>query len=178
MREIGGYIELDQFHGPMLHEEAVALNCGRSCLAYLIESRSIRKIALPLFLCDVVERTCKQYGVQARHYHIDETFLPEALTLDGDEWLYIVNFYGQLTREQICALVRRYPRIIVDNAHAYFDMPIPGVDTLYTCRKFLGVSDGGFLYTDAQLGRELPLDVSFDRIRFVLGRYERSASEF
>lgn len=178
MREIGGYIELDEYSGPMLHDQAIALNCGRSCLAYLIESRSIRKIALPLFLCDVVRRTCEQYGVRLRFYPIDEAFSPQIPALDEDEWLYVVNFYGQITAERMETLVRQHPHIIVDNAQAYFDLPIPGVDTLYTCRKFLGVSDGGFLYTDAPLARELPLDASFDRVRFVLGRYERSAPEF
>ncbi len=56
-------------------------------------------------------------------------------------------------------------------------MPPLGVDTLYTCRKFFGVSDGGFLYTDKILDN-LKQDESFERIHFVLGRFERSASEF
>lgn len=57
-------------------------------------------------------------------------------------------------------------------------MPVPGVDTLYTCRKYFGVADGAFLYTDAHLTRELPRDESFERMHFLLGRYERSANEF
>ena len=55
---------------------------------------------------------------------------------------------------------------------------MPGVDTLYTCRKYFGVADGAFLYTDAVLEGELPRDESFDRMRFLLGRFERTASEF
>ena len=35
MKEIGGYIEFDTYHLPMLHDEAIALNCGRNDLAYL-----------------------------------------------------------------------------------------------------------------------------------------------
>ena len=56
MKEIGGYIELDRYTLPMLHENAKALNCGRNCLAYLIRARGIKKIALPYFLCDSVKR--------------------------------------------------------------------------------------------------------------------------
>ena len=37
MREIGGYMELDRYHLPMLHESALALNCGRNTLKHLIE---------------------------------------------------------------------------------------------------------------------------------------------
>ena len=42
MKEYGGYIELDTYRLPMLHEDAIALNCGRNCLAYLIEAREIK----------------------------------------------------------------------------------------------------------------------------------------
>ncbi len=42
MREIGGYIELDTYRLPMLHEGAIALNCGRNALAYLLRARRIK----------------------------------------------------------------------------------------------------------------------------------------
>ncbi len=42
MKEYGGYIELDTYRLPMLHEGAVSLNCGRNCLAYLIEAKKIK----------------------------------------------------------------------------------------------------------------------------------------
>lgn len=29
MREIGGYIEFEHFHGLMLHEDGIKLDCGR-----------------------------------------------------------------------------------------------------------------------------------------------------
>ena len=89
-----------------------------------------------------------------------------------------MNYYGQLTREYISELKAEYGRVIVDNAQAYFDMPLDGTDTLYTCRKFFGVADGAFLYSDTKLDEELPHDESFDRMRFLLGRFERTASEF
>ena len=44
MKEIGGYIELDTYRLPMLHEKAIKLNCGRNALWYLIKARNIRKI--------------------------------------------------------------------------------------------------------------------------------------
>lgn len=39
MKEIGGYIESYEHIGSFLHEEAIALNCGRNALAYLIEKK-------------------------------------------------------------------------------------------------------------------------------------------
>lgn len=178
MREYGGYIELDTYRLPMLHDGAIALNCGRSGLAYLIRGRKIRKICLPSFLCDSVENLCQRECVQLRYYAVGDDLCPEDLALAEDEWLYIVNYYGQLSNRDILRYAERYQRIIVDQSQAYFQMPVPKVDTIYTCRKFFGVPDGAFLYTDIRLEEELPLDESLDRMHFLLGRYERTASEF
>ena len=176
MKEIGGYFELDTYHRPMLHEGALALNCGRNALAYLIKARGIRKIALPDFLCASVPDVCERCGVQIRRYTVGLDFLPEQVELQDGEWLYLVNYYGQ-AQNQVQALAKRYGRVIVDQAQAYFAPPIEGVDTIYTCRKFFGVSDGAFLYTDLQK-EALPRDESFSRVAYLLGRFERSGAEF
>ena len=47
MKEFGGYIEFEYFHGNEYHDKAIKLNCGRNCLAYLIEAYDIKKIYLP-----------------------------------------------------------------------------------------------------------------------------------
>lgn len=178
MKEYGGYIELDTYRLPMLHEDAKALNCGRNCLAYLIKARNIKKLKMPYFMCDCVFDVSKRYGAEISFYHIDEHFKPMDIRLADDEWLYVMNYYGQLTRDYLAELKQKYDRVIIDNAQAYFDMPIENTDTLYTCRKFFGVADGAFLYTDSELNEDLPTDESFERMHFVLGRYERTASEF
>ena len=177
MKEYGGYIELDTYRLPMLHEGAAALNCGRNCLAYLIETKHIRKIMLPYLLCDSVIRLCEKYGLDITYYHIQPDFTPEELAPDDETWIYAVNYYGQLSDTCLAALKEKYRRLIADQAQAYFQAPVRGADTLYTCRKFFGVADGAFLYTDAPAA-EYPADESFDRMRFLLGRFERSASEF
>lgn len=56
MKEIGGYIELDTYHLPVLHEGAVALNCGRNALAYLLKVRQIKRLWIPYSICDSVKR--------------------------------------------------------------------------------------------------------------------------
>lgn len=179
MKEYGGYIELESNHGPMLHEDAVALNCGRNALEYLCEAKKIKKLYLPYFLCSSVLDLCKKIGVDYTYYHIDKDFKPLFQhELCDEEWLYVVNFYGQLDNRYLSELKQTYSRVIVDNAQSYFQLPVDGVDTLYTCRKYFGVADGAFLYTDAPLRREIPRDESFNRMHFLLGRYERGANEF
>lgn len=179
MKEYGGYIEFENYHGNMLHEGAISLNCGRNALAYLCEAKKIKKLYLPYFLCSSVPNLCKKIDAEYGYYHINGKFEPIFNQVLGEgEWLYIVNFYGQLDNDYLTAWKQKYSRVIIDNAQSYFQMPVEGVDTLYTCRKYFGVADGAFLYTDAKLNRELPQDESFERMHFLLGRFERSANEF
>ena len=179
MREIGGYIELDSHFGSDYHEGAVALNCGRTALEYILEARDIKKLYLPYFCCDSVAEPCRKRAVEMEFYPIDRNFRPIfEKTLKQGEWLLIINFYGQIDPAELAEYAKRYERIIADNTQAYFQKPVGGMDTLCTCRKYFGVSDGAFLYTDTLLKRELPVDESFDRVRYVLGRYERGAGEF
>ena len=172
MKEIGGYIELDTYTGKMLHSDGIKLNCGRNALAYIIKAKGIKKIHMPKFMCDSCDKVLADNHVDVHYYSIGLDFKPVIKEWDG--WLYVVNFYGQLSNDYLNSLG---DRIIVDNAQAYFQEPIPGVDTLYTCRKFFGVADGAILYTD-KLIRVEEQDESFERMHFLLGRYERTASEF
>ena len=173
MREIGGYIELDTYTGEMLHENSIKLNCGRNALAYLLREKQIKTIWMPKFMCDSCDYVLSSYEVKIHYYSIGLDFKPH-VEQRGDDWLYVVNFYGQLSNEYLASLGKN---VIVDNAQAYFQSPISGIDTLYTCRKFFGVPDGAILYTDKQIEIS-EKDESFERMHFLLGRYERSAQEF
>lgn len=181
MKEIGGYIELDTYNLPMWHNSALALNCGRNCLAFLIQTKKIHRIMLPYFLCGSVQDVCRREGVEIRFYHVDFHFCPEEIRLREDEWLYVVNYYGQLKNTFLVEIAEKYKRVIVDNAQAFYQDPINGIDTIYTCRKYFGVADGAFLYTDVEaafMEDGMRRDESYDRMRFILGRFERTASEF
>lgn len=177
MKEIGGYIEIEKNIGGLYHNNAVALNCGRNCLGYLIQGKNIKKIKLPKFLCNSVGNVCRREHVTVSYYSVGLNFLPTDVSLAQDEWLYIVNYYGQLNDVTILEMKRKYDRIIIDNAQAYFQLPIDGIDSLYTCRKFFGVSDGSFLYTDCHVD-VTETDVSYNRMNYLLGRFEKGASEF
>lgn len=181
-REIGGYLELEHFSGPMLHEGDVALNCGRACLEYLAELRDIRTIWLPDFLCSSVPGLCRKIGVEARTYRVGEGFRPvyDFEVAEG-EWLYLVDYYGQLAQGDVnVALEASGGRLVVDESQGYYRNPWEGADTLYTCRKWFGVADGAFLHTHngARLRRGLLQSESHGRMGFVLGRFERPAGEF
>lgn len=178
MHEIGGYIELNKYDLPMLHKEAVALNTGRNCLAYLIESKNIQKIYLPYYICSAVTDVCEKAGIEIDYYHISNDFSINDFDAEKSTYLYVVNYFGQLSNNEILLLKDKYKNLIIDNAQAYFQLPVNNVDTIYTCRKFFGVSDGSFLYTDKNINRNLEQDISYERMTFLCGRFEQCASDF
>lgn len=163
---------------PMLHEDAIALNTGRNCLVYLIETNNIESIYLLYFICSAIIDICNKYKVRISFYHINDIDNNLNVDIEDKAYLYVINYYGQLTNNKITDLKRRYNNLIIDNAHAYFQRPVQDVDTIYTCRKFFGVTDGAFLYTNKKLQRILERDFSHKRAQFLLGRYEKSANEF
>lgn len=178
MKEIGGYIEYEYNHGKMLHEDAIKLNCGRRAFSYLIKSRNIKKIWMPRFTCSSVIEPCIKEKIEYQLYSVGIDFLPNDTAISSEDWVYIINYYGQITNDKIIVLKKKYPKLIIDNTQAYFQMPVNGVDTFYTCRKFFGVTDGAVLYTASAVDTELDIDESYTRMTYILGRFERSASEF
>lgn len=179
MKEIGGYIEFEQYRGTEYHNECIALNSARNCLRYLIQEKKIKKILLPKYNCIVVEDVCRKENVEIQFYSIDNNLnpiLPKSIL--EEQFVYVVNYYGQLS-ESIRKLAKQYnSRLIVDNVQAFFERPIKGINTIYTCRKYFGVSDGAYLYTDMETKTILPFDVSYKRLFFLAGRYEKNAGEF
>ena len=178
--EIGGYIELET---PVckMHQGAIRLNSARNCLAYLIEAKGINKILLPDYLCDSIYTTCEKLNVSIAVYPIDTNFEPlwKKINVEEEEYLYLVDYFGQLSDSCISyAFEVSDSRLIIDEVQALFASPKDGIDTLYSPRKFLGVPDGGFLYTDAQLKRSLQQDKSGSRIVHLVGRLEENASAF
>ena len=179
MKEIGGYIELDTYELPMLYDDLLKFNCARNCLAYLIKTKKIAKIFLPYFLCDSVFEIVKKYSVDINYYHIDKNFLPEKIDVHDDEYIYIVNYYGQLDNNDKRKLQKKYKNVILDNTQAYFDEPFIDFDNIYSCRKFFGVPDGGLLYSKQIKEYDvLQYDKSYNRMIHILGRYENRADEF
>lgn len=182
MKEIGGYIEFEYCSGKMLYENLLHFDCGRSCLEYLITVNNIKKLYIPLFLCDSIKERCERCGVSVEYYEIDRYFhILDEKKINKDAWVYLVNYYGQLSSDYINCIYARYQNLIIDNVHAYFTPPMEKIDTLYSCRKFFGVSDGGILYTrkrDAKFEKEIKIDKSFERMNYLLGRFEGLASDY
>lgn len=178
MKEYGGYLEFENFDGRVYHTDCLALNTGRNCLRYLIRQRGIKRLAVPYYVCDSVTDVCQAEGVKIVYYSIDSAFQPIFPADMEEEYVYVVNYYGQLDNAFLGELCKKHPKAIIDNAQAFFQQPISDVDTIYTCRKFFGVPDGAYLYTHIEEEDSLSRQYSYDRLFFLAGRHEKTASEF
>ena len=179
MRELGGYFELELNQRAHFHHEALALNSARNCLKYILQTQKPSNVYLPAYCCGSLVEPLISEGVEYRFYHIDEMFeLIELPTLKPNEHLLYINYFA-LKSEYITTLYQKYStQLIVDNTQAFFEKPIEGVDTFYSPRKFFGVADGGYLYTQHLLDKDFEQDQSAERFTQLLGRYENSASAF
>ena len=173
--DIGGYLGLEEFMGKEYCPDLIALNTGRNALACLIHAKHIRKLYIPNYLCDSVFRVCEREECPYEFYEVGTDFLPKfEKALGNGEWIYIVNYFGQILNER--ELKKKYDRIIFDNAQAFFQEPVEGISTIYSCRKFFGVPDGAYLA--AEDVPELDVDISKHRMAHILGRYEGMASDY
>lgn len=177
MNEIGGYIELQGFKNKEYHNNALALNLARNCLVYLIKAKSIKKIYLPYYMCsslDIIKDYC-----EIVYYRVNNNFLPiYDEQMEDNEYIYIVNFFGQIGNNKIKSLKNKYKNIIIDNVQAFFQKPVKEIDTIYSCRKFLGVPDGAYLYTNSRINENIEIDYSINRFKHLLGRAEKNAQTY
>ncbi len=179
MQEIGGYICLDEVKGAEYHDRAVAVNSGRHAFEYLIRAHRIRKLFLPVYLCGSIHETAVKCCCKVEFYPVANGFLPVFdRKLENDEWLYIVNYYGQISDERIIEYKKTYGRVIIDQAHAFFQKVPESIDAIYTCRKFFGVPDGGYVYCTKETPMNLPVSTSYQRIEYIVGSYECKLADF
>lgn len=173
---IGGYFELELRKGEHYHKHALRLNTARNCFEYILRARRYTKVYIPYYTCDVMLEPLKKCNVDYVFYHINEQLEPvETFILMPNEAFLYTNYYG-LKQRCVERLAKEYGKqLIVDNAQAFFAEPLLGIDTFYSARKFFGVADGAYLYTDAQLDMELEQDQSYQRMVHLLIRADVGA---
>ena len=176
MEAIGGYFSLELPLREEYHKDAIRLNTGRNCLEYILRARGYKKVYVPYYTCEAVMEPIHKLDILYEFYHIDNLFeVRDSLTLKADEALLYTNYFG-LKQRYVELLAEKYgPRLIVDNTQAFYAKPLDGIDTFYTCRKFFGVADGAYLYTDKLLNDEFEQDESYDRMAHLLKRIDLSA---
>jgi hypothetical protein len=179
MKSIGGYFELELPRGEEYHKDALRLNTGRNALEYVLRAKAYRKVYLPYYTCDTMLEPIQKLGLTYQFYSIDKNFRP-VFNYNGIETNAVFvysNYFGlcdYVTREisEVCN------NLIIDNSQAFYSQPLSGIDTFYSPRKFFGIPDGSYLYTDKLLDDNFETDLSYHRFEHLLGRTDKGAEEF
>lgn len=174
-KAIGGYFELELPLKEEFHKDALRLNSGKNCLEYILRARRYNKVFIPYYTCDVVLRPFEKLDISYEFYHINiHLELAKEINLKEGEALLYTNYFG-LKQAYVESLANKYgSQLIVDNTQAFFAKPLNGIDTFYTCRKFFGVSDGAYLYTDVQLDSQFEQSTSYERVAHLVKRIDVS----
>jgi len=173
---IGGYFGLEIRNGREYHPEALRLNTGRHALEYILKAKGYKKIYLPHYTCDVLFEPVRRLGVEIEFYSIDENFTPIfdfSVIGNRDVFLY-TNYFG-ICSKQTERVVLESKNIIIDNAQSFFSKAAEGVDTFYSARKFFGVPDGSYLYTEKDMVYKLEFEDSTERFEHLIKRIENGA---
>lgn len=178
MNAIGGYFELELRKGEHYHKNAIRLNTARNCFEYVLRSRSYDKVYIPYYTCEVMLEPIQKLGIDYEYYHINELLEPTSfLKLNVKEAFLYTNYFG-MKQECVKRLASEYGKqLIVDNAQAFYAEPLKGIDTFYSARKYFGVPDGAYLYTDNPLMLDFEQDHSYERMSHLLKRIDLSAED-
>lgn len=176
-RDIGGYFELETSpQKNYLHEDLLALNTARNSFEYILLARGYFHVYVPYFTCNVMLEPIERLGLSYSFYDVDDNLEPvfDYDEIQDDESFLITNYFG-IKGSFIRNIAGKIPNLIVDNAQALFDKPLPETDTIYSPRKFVGVADGGYVSTTAQLPTDIETDQSSERMSHLLKRADLGA---
>jgi hypothetical protein len=177
---IGGYFSLELNKKLPYHKgkKLLSLNTARNCLEYILEAKDYKLVHIPYFTCEVILEPLKKLNIDYKFYSIDEKLEPifDFHSLVESEAFLYTNYFG-IKDSYINKLSTFGINLIIDNAQSFFSLPINGIDTFYSARKFVGVSDGAYLFTDKHIKRKLEQDQTFNRMEHLLKRLDTSAEE-
>lgn len=175
---IGGYFELELSKGKSLHPSAMALNSARHCYEYILRARKYQRVYVPYYTCEVLIHSMTKLGVRPIFYAINKNLEPlNYPILEENEAFLYTNYYG-LKQDIVQNVCYRYGKnAIIDNAQAFYAKPVSGIDSFFSPRKFFGVPDGGYLYTDSHVDIDIEQDTSYNRMSHLLMRIDCGPEE-
>jgi hypothetical protein len=177
MKTIGGYLELELNKKRIAyHTKALNFNTGRNALKALVLSRKYKKIYIPLYICNSVIESLESINVSYEFYSLNKDLTPNVSSVklkDSSEAFLYVNYFGLFNQipSQLSSFANN---LIVDYTQAFFSLPFENTDTFYSARKFFGVPDGAYLYTNCKFNKNYSSDISYNRFAHLLKRIDIS----
>jgi hypothetical protein len=171
---IGGYFALEEAAVPnRLYESALGFQSARAAFSALLATGKPERVWVPRYICDAMLSPLQNAGIAACFYDLNESLgIASKIRLRSQEWLLYVNYFGICDAVEQEVLRQFDPaQVVLDHAQALLSTPGDCLATIYSPRKFLGVPDGGLLFT--RLALPLPTQVdqgSVERCRHLLLR--------
>ncbi len=170
---VGGYLELELGSFANRFDDGVLLNSARSAFEYILQARRTQKIYISKFTCDVMLEPLARLNIPYEFYALNNALEIETpINLHDDELLVYVNYFG-VKDQYAVQLAEQYGRgLVIDASQALFFDHDVNAHTIYSPRKFIGMPDGGIVYTDVTLKGGLETDVSYQRASHLLKRID------
>lgn len=178
-KSIGSYfqLELRSKKDNYFYSDAIFLNTGRNALEYIIKVLGIKKLLLPLYLCDALYIPLKRTNISYEFYSLDSQLNPifDYKEIEEKEYFFYINYFG-IKNQTVNELSRYVTNLIIDNSQSFYSKPVNQVPTFYSLRKFFGVPDGAVL---ANVPDKLKLgqDNSSDRMEHLIVRLENEVEK-
>ena len=128
-------------------------NYARNALKYLINKYEIKELYIPYYLCEVIRHSVFAEKCKPIFYHIKDNFMPEK-EFPEDAYILYPNYFG-ICDNNINKLAKIYPKLIIDNAHAFYAQP-SGWASFNSARKFLPTIKKAYLYFSNEKNTNMP----------------------
>lgn len=178
MQEYGGYLPIELKSGKEYYggENVVSLNCARNGIAYSAIVGAFKKVYVPFYICNTVIDALIKHNVEYELYHMDEEFRPLQVYVKKQECILYPNYYGLFSEKRINSIVKQYGNVILDNTQAFFATPNVEAFNVYSCRKFIGVSDGAYVIKEGIRHMPLDADRSYSRAVYLMKSIEEGTN--
>ena len=155
--------------------DRVDVDCGRSAIQYIAEIENKKNIFLPIYDCPLVNKRMEdaflKQGVNIHYYNMTENFKPTLPEEISDALILFVNYFGVMSDTLINEMTDMQSdsvSVIIDNIPGYFEAPRDGVYNIYSCRKFVGVPDGGHIIKNGIIKKSLDSIENSSRYEYLL----------
>lgn len=177
MKEFGGYLPLELGNTGEYYDlpadKILKINSGLTAIFCALKMINPGRVILPYFICPTVDDLLASMNIETAHYNINEEFEPINLSVRDNDCIILVNYFG-INTKMIKKNYKKFGKVIIDNTEAFFSEPIfdDNVYNVYSCRKFIGVPDGGYLIGNNLSEFDLEQDFSSMRSGFLMMQYE------
>lgn len=181
MKEFGGYLPLEicskeAYYKKNKNMDVLEFNSGKAAIYYALKESNVKAVYIPYYICQSVVKIAEYAGVEIKRYFIDNEFMPEHIDVNRGEMVILVNYFG-IVHEKIRQIYSKFPCVLIDNTQAFFAKPVleKNVYNAYSCKKFIGVPDGGYLIGKAinkKMYQKLEKDHSSQNMEFCLTNIE------